>query len=184
MAFLPDLWVPMMMENHLFPSGRDNNNLGATARLRPGITVARVTAALGALELRIDEERGRTGRSWRFVTVSYDDMSLSPQIDGPITAMATMLLSAVGLVLLITCSNLATFLLASPGVTLTTDDDPYARVRGMTISCHGAGRIWGSDAMVETMGELRELGVNWITIHPYAGINRDGTGGSSRMDSM
>ena len=112
MAFLPDLWVPMMMENHLYPSGRDNNNLGVTARLRPGITVARVTAALGALELRIDEERGRTGRSWRFVTVSYDDVSLSPQIDGPITAMAIMLLSVVGLVLLITCSNLATFLLA------------------------------------------------------------------------
>ena len=112
MAFLPDVWVPMMMENHLYPSGFDNNNLGMTARLRPGVTPARVQATIQALGERIDEERGYSNRTWEFVAVWYDDMSLSPQIDGPITAMAIMLLSVVGLVLLITCSNLASFLLA------------------------------------------------------------------------
>ena len=112
MAFLPDVWVPMMMENHLYPSGFDSNNLGMTARLRPGVTPARVQATIQALGERIDVERGYSNRTWEFVAVSYDDMSLSPQIDGPITAMAIMLLSVVGLVLLITCSNLASFLLA------------------------------------------------------------------------
>jgi hypothetical protein len=60
-------------------------------------------------------------------------------------------------------------------------DDPHAVVRGMTISCPGAGRIWASDAMVEAMRELKALGVNWITIHPYARIDGDGTVGMGRM---
>lgn len=61
------------------------------------------------------------------------------------------------------------------------DVDPYARVRGMTVSCHGAGREWGSDEMVRTMEQLKALGVNWIAIHPYAPIRDDGTvGGAGR----
>ncbi|MCP3903574.1 MAG: hypothetical protein GY715_08045 [Planctomycetes bacterium] len=62
--------------------------------------------------------------------------------------------------------------------------DAHRRVRGMTISCQGAGRIWGSDEMVESMAELKAMGVNWITIHPYAAIREDGTVGGSRMDSL
>ncbi|MHC5023061.1 MAG: glycoside hydrolase family 113 [Planctomycetota bacterium] len=62
--------------------------------------------------------------------------------------------------------------------------DPYAVVRGMTISCPGAGQIWGTDAMVQTMQELRDLGCNWITIHPYARIGADGTVGGSRMGRL
>jgi hypothetical protein len=62
--------------------------------------------------------------------------------------------------------------------------DPYAVVRGMTVSCRGAGQIWGSDAMVQTMRDLRDLGCNWVTIHPYAGIDADGTVGGSRLDRL
>jgi sugar phosphate isomerase/epimerase len=70
---------------------------------------------------------------------------------------------------------------ASPGV--PHDTDPVARetpteaavpVKGMTISCPGAGQIWGSDAMVETMRTLKDLGLNWVAIHPYAGIRSTG----------
>jgi hypothetical protein len=53
--------------------------------------------------------------------------------------------------------------------------DPHAEVRGMTVSCPTWGREWGSDAMVETMARLKGLGVNWVAIHPYAGIRADGT---------
>ena len=62
--------------------------------------------------------------------------------------------------------------------------DPYAVVRGMTISCHGAGQSWGTDAMVETMAELKAMGLNWVTIHPYAGIRGDGTVGGSRLRGL
>ncbi|MCH6548192.1 MAG: protein kinase, partial [Gemmatimonadetes bacterium] len=44
MGLLPDVWVPMQMENHLYPSGYDNDNLGASARLRPGVTAAQARA--------------------------------------------------------------------------------------------------------------------------------------------
>jgi hypothetical protein len=54
----------------------------------------------------------------------------------------------------------------------------------MTVSCHDAGQVWGSDEMVRTMAELKDLGVNWITIHLYAPIHDDGTVGGSRTDRL
>lgn len=48
-------------------------------------------------------------------------------------------------------------------------------LHGMTVSCQTWGGEWGTDAMVETMAELKAMGVNWIAIHPYAGIAKDGT---------
>ncbi len=47
-------------------------------------------------------------------------------------------------------------------------------LRGMTVSCPGYGRIWGSRAMTESLRDLRELGVEWVSIHPYAGVDRSG----------
>lgn len=51
---------------------------------------------------------------------------------------------------------------------------PEAPMRGMTVSCPGYGRIWGSDAMKEALGALGALGVRWTAVHPYAGVRRDG----------
>lgn len=48
-------------------------------------------------------------------------------------------------------------------------------LRGMTVSCPGYGRIWGSSTMDASLEELAELGVNWVSIHPYAGVRRDGS---------
>ena len=35
-------------------------------------------------------------------------------------------------------------------------------VRGMTVSCPTNGREWGTEEMVATMRELKEMGVEWI----------------------
>ena len=48
-------------------------------------------------------------------------------------------------------------------------------LRGMIVSCPRAGQIWGSPQMADTLEELRGLGVDWISIHPYGGVRRDGT---------
>ncbi len=50
-----------------------------------------------------------------------------------------------------------------------------AFLRGMTVSCPGYGRIWGSPAMEQSLAELSSLGVGWVAIHPYAGVRRDGS---------
>ena len=48
-------------------------------------------------------------------------------------------------------------------------------LRGMVVSCPRYGAIWGSPAMGESLDELGRLGVEWVSIHPYARIDRDGT---------
>lgn len=71
---------------------------------------------------------------------------------------------------------------ATPPAAAATD--PHAHVRGMTVSCHGVGLEWGTDDMARTLGVLRDLGVNWVAIHPYGGIRDDGTVGRSRIDRI
>lgn len=50
-----------------------------------------------------------------------------------------------------------------------------AEVRGMTISTRTMGSEWGSDGFEAELDRLQALGVNWVAIHPYAGIRGDGT---------
>jgi sugar phosphate isomerase/epimerase len=45
----------------------------------------------------------------------------------------------------------------------------------MIVSCQTWGWEWGTDEMVEAMKELKQLGVNWVAIHPYARIHSSGT---------
>jgi hypothetical protein len=90
--------------------------------------------------------------------------------------MIPRLLLAVCLVALVTAGHTAS--------SESTAGPAREVVRGMTISCPGAGQIWGSDAMVETMAELKALGVNWVTIHPYASIAADGTVNGNRMSRL
>lgn len=47
-------------------------------------------------------------------------------------------------------------------------------IRGITISTHTDGREWAQDRMVPTIEEIKQLGANWITIHPYAAVRGDG----------
>ena len=47
-------------------------------------------------------------------------------------------------------------------------------IHGMTISCQSWGWEWGSDGFSKELDELQKLGVNWVSIHPYARIRADG----------
>ena len=83
-----------------------------TGRLLPGVTPARATAALDAVAARINEERGESRFRFAFGSYVLGDYYFSPDLDGPIKAMAALLLAVVGLVLLVACVNLAGFFLA------------------------------------------------------------------------
>ena len=50
-----------------------------------------------------------------------------------------------------------------------------APVRGMTISTPTYGPEGGSAQMDATLDRLVELGVNWISYHPYARVRADGS---------
>ncbi len=47
-------------------------------------------------------------------------------------------------------------------------------MRGMIVSCPRFGEVWGSPEMTESLRELAGLGVEWVSIHPYAGVRRTG----------
>ncbi|RMG12399.1 MAG: hypothetical protein D6731_13840 [Planctomycetota bacterium] len=65
-------------------------------------------------------------------------------------------------------------LLVGGGRAAAQEADPYAEVRGVTVSCQTWGQEWGSDAMAAALGEVRALGANWVAIHPYARVWADG----------
>lgn len=45
----------------------------------------------------------------------------------------------------------------------------------MTVSCPTYGQVWGSPAFSEALRTLKTLGVEWVAIHPYAGVRKDGS---------
>ena len=47
-------------------------------------------------------------------------------------------------------------------------------IKGMTISAQTWGWEWATPEMAQTLDELHSLGVNSISIHPYAQIENDG----------
>jgi len=64
-----------------------------------------------------------------------------------------------------------------PSTPDATSTKPAGRdfMRGIVVSCPRAGQIWGSPKMTEALREMQPLGVNWVAIHPYAGVRRDGS---------
>ena len=107
-----DVWAPFMMQQHLSPFEPEWDNLFALVRLSPGTTAAAFSQAMATIAARQDAARGRSDRRWRYSATPFDDIIFTPSFDGTIKAIAVLLLVVVGLVLVITCSNLAGFLLA------------------------------------------------------------------------
>jgi len=64
---------------------------------------------------------------------------------------------------------------AGAKISTSTDLTEEIFMRGMVVSCPRAGQIWGSPSMVDALGQLDELGVGWIAIHPYARVRPDGS---------
>ena len=47
-------------------------------------------------------------------------------------------------------------------------------IKGITVSCQGYGRVWGTDSFAKELDRLVALGANSVTIHPYARIHDNG----------
>lgn len=115
----PEAFVPIMMYDELQGNGssfleeRGNRSFFAKARLAPGATFAQAEATVDRIsqDLRVEYPR-QWQQSNAFVLVPTADVIMNPMIDRFIVPAAGMIMVVVGLVLLIACANLASFLLA------------------------------------------------------------------------
>lgn len=108
-----DMWWPMSRERDprlVDQSGQPNRTIhyfGVIGRLAPGQTIERARADLAAIATQRATDHPDTNSGWG-VTVR----PLHEQTVGPIRPALLMLLGGVGVVLLITCINVANVLLA------------------------------------------------------------------------
>jgi len=117
-ALRMDLFVPMSMYKVLKggPANdqerRDLNAYGVVARLAPGRSAEGARAILAVLAGRLQAAFPETNADRSFTIVPADGIAIHPQLDQNLRLTAAFLLVVVGLVLLLACTNLASFLLA------------------------------------------------------------------------
>jgi predicted permease len=114
---MPAFYVPMAMADELMGvdmlDQRDFHSFFVKARLAPGVTPAEAehAASLVATSLTTARPEGWVpGEQFTFVPTA--DVQVLPGIDPLLRAAAGVLIAVVGLVLLLACTNLASFLLA------------------------------------------------------------------------
>jgi predicted permease len=98
-----DVVTPMMLETDPRRSDRDNNFLRALARLKPGVTQQQAQADLDAVTSNLRQQYPTTNAK----KVGPRVLPLQEELVGNYKLALLMILGAVVLVLLITCSNLA-----------------------------------------------------------------------------
>jgi putative ABC transport system permease protein len=122
----PDIWLPLGVHSHLGSAFADSENLhdlaeprnyalNVTARLKPGLTIETAKARLPALTQRfnaIQPSNAEVARELQIHKPSRFSISTSPEDDGPVTLIGTLLMGMAGAVLLIASLNLANMLLA------------------------------------------------------------------------
>jgi len=108
-----DLWAPIgLAATQYAEDNRFNENYSAVARLRPNISVTKANAAI---ELLSDRVRNNGSRGGKYAEDSQWGMFAEPFTDfavGDTKTPTLVLLGAVGLVLLIVCTNVAGLMLA------------------------------------------------------------------------
>ncbi len=118
-ALAPAIFAPMMMVNELMPGDSDNleargnHSIFVKGRLAPGVPLARaqgVADGLAARLLEADTEDWDPQTSFLFVP--HSEVIIFPPMDRFLRAGSWLLMVVVGLVLLMACTNLASFLLA------------------------------------------------------------------------
>jgi len=122
----PDIWLPLGMHSQLGSAFADSESLhdlaqpknyalNLTARLQPSLTIETAKSRLSVLAKRlttIQPADAEGARELQIQTPSRFSISTTPEDDGPVTLIGTLLMGMAGAVLLIASLNLANMLLA------------------------------------------------------------------------
>jgi macrolide transport system ATP-binding/permease protein len=116
-AITPAFYVPMAMQDELMGieilDQRSHHNFALKARLKPGVTLSQAEHAASLVAASLTEARPE---GWipgeQFALVPTSDVQVLPGVDPLLRAAAWLLIAVVGLVLLLACTNLASFLVA------------------------------------------------------------------------
>ena len=100
----PRLW--RSTPHYFGTNGRSGRSFTAIARLEPGVTIAQARSELAAIQARLARQFPEQDAGHSVTVVSLKD-----DLVGSVRPMMWLLLAAVGLVLLITCANVANLLL-------------------------------------------------------------------------
>jgi putative ABC transport system permease protein len=113
----PAFYVPMAMANELMGvemlDQRTWHSFSVKARLAPGVTRAQAEHAASLVAASLTRARPKGWIAGRqFSLVPTTDVRIAPGVDPLLRAAVWLLMGVVGLVLLLACTNLASFLLA------------------------------------------------------------------------
>jgi len=105
-----EVWTPLVfLADDLSPNSRGNHQYQVIARIKPGLSLDQARADLDVVSQRIiDQHRDYPYRQFNFRVLA---IPLLEQQIGDIKTALWVLMSAVGLVLLIACANVANLLL-------------------------------------------------------------------------
>ena len=114
----PEFYGSIQMINQIMGDASDNlklrgnHSLFLKARLAPGVSMAQARSVIGTYGADMQRRYTRDWSGRSVVVVPYTDVAVNPILDSVIVPAATALMAVVGLVLLVACANLASFLLA------------------------------------------------------------------------
>lgn len=127
-AVTAQMWIPVTMVEKVEPFGNQrtsgrfvgNNRferrgqhwLWFKGRMKPGVTPAQVRAEFDGLVRRLAEAYPESMAREQISVVPTRDVRINPDVDSTVAPAGILLVTAVGLVLVVACANLANLMLA------------------------------------------------------------------------
>jgi predicted permease len=117
--FGPEIWLPSMMAPQVLARQfgdwlheRGAITFNTAGRLKPGVTRARAEASFKSIARALEQEYPEPNRGRSVSLLPLTEAAIFPGMRGGLLAGGAVLMTIVGLVLLIACSNVANLLLA------------------------------------------------------------------------